>query len=742
VQATAKVKAKAQSPAAPKPRSEIATRLRLRDGDAPLWGLVAGFARLAVQSLRERALWLSLVVGLLLVALAYQSPRSLFVDIGGALEGVHTPGFYAPEKAGNATYRWSSGQSAIVFRGLGMPADYSTLKVELQLSSGRDVGALPVRVEVYANGHPLPYVPPTRLYEVAVPLVVNRDSKSYEVTIPSNWINASGDLRLDFHSPTFRSGDDQRDLAFTADFARVQMPGGFVLPSLTQLGWLALCGLLLYWLLRSLWLTPRGAGVLTLLFLVACACVVAVDRLLLTTFTTRLAVTLALALVLALGAEIVTRWLVQLAGWKDVPEWAWAGLRALVAVAVVLKVGGLLYPSATIVDAPFHLKYITYMSEGRSWRQFFGETLARAVMPEDEWGSATAFIPYSPYFYLWFSPLAKLPLPLSLTVPVVSGILEALRVPLVFIIGLALSGARRAPKVALAGAAVYSFVPATFLLQQWGNWPTLISLWLLTAWAAVVCLFWKRINHPLVWLVSTGLLTLTMLSYTVTAVYTGIFIGMILALGWIFARGERRRWLGLLLSTAAATALSVVIYYGQWLGVILEKTLPTFGQAIETQGSLTTLRPTLWEFVGSHMASALQSYNLAIFYALGLAGVLWVFFNSARTGVLSRTGQVYGIVAHGSSIAVGTASWQNVWLAAWLLTLPLFTLADFWVDQALKEFWYSLPAVAVVAGVWLLAFLRRGAGSRVFAILVWLLAVTFVWQSLSLWVFRLFFHGW
>jgi hypothetical protein len=82
-----------------------------------------------------------------------------------------------------------------------------------------------------------------------------------------------------------------------------------------------------------------------------------------------------------------------------------------------------------------------------------------------------------------------------------------------------------------------------------------------------------------------------------------------------------------------------------------------------------------------------------------------------------------------------------VWLVAWLLTLPLFTLADFWVDQALKEFWYSLPAVAVVAGVWLLVFLRRSSGSRLFSLLVWLLAVTLVWQSLSLWVFRLFFHG-
>lgn len=85
--------------------------------------------------------------------------------------------------------------------------------------------------------------------------------------------------------------------------------------------------------------------------------------------------------------------------------------------------------------------------------------------------------------------------------------------------------------------------------------------------------------------------------------------------------------------------------------------------------------------------------------------------------------------------------WREVWVAVWLLTFPIFTLADFYVDQALKQFWYALPVVAVVAGAWLITLIRRGKGSRLYSYLAYLLFATLAWQSISLWVFRLFFHN-
>jgi hypothetical protein len=710
-----------------------------------------------------------LVAGMFALVVAYQSPRALFVDIGGPFDGPHTPGFHEPEQSGQASFRWSAGISSLYFPGVGRPS--APMVVRLQLSSGRGPGSEPLQVAVAANGHALPA------------LSLDASSASYAVAIEPGWIDASGDVRLDFASPTFRSGDDKRDLGFIADFARIELPGGPVVPAIPQLVWLLACAALLYVLLRAVRLAPLPAGLFTFLFLAGCAVVIGVQRLLLTVFTPQLVATLLISVPLALVAEALARWLARTAGWtgeRALPEWAWVGLRALTIAAVVLKVGGVLYPHTYIIDAYFHLKQITYMAEGRPWEQFFGKNLALSVMPKEEWGAARAFIPYSPFFYVVAAPLAKLPLPLSVSVPVFSAILEALKLPFVFLLGLGLAGLRpgvgdrgsgigardvtsdsapptptsnrrfptpdprppipREARLALTAAAVYSAIPATFLLQQWGNWPTQASLWLLTLWAAITCLFWARITWLPVWIVSTVALAVTLLSYTVTAAYTGVFIAILVAAGWLFAPAHRKRWSAVALSLVAAVVVSMLVFYGQYIGVLIEETLPTFTSAAQEQGGLTTLRPTLAVFLTGTIGAAMQSYNMAIVYALGLAGALFVFMGLQVDR--SKNLQVTNLRAFGpSGVQTLGSPAPMVWLGVWLLTFPLFALLDFYVDQALKEFWFPLPAVAVAGAIWLLAIMRRVSVSRVYSALAWLLFITLAWQSLSLWVFRLLFHN-
>jgi hypothetical protein len=565
----------------------------------------------------------------------------------------------------------------------------------------------------------------------------------YLVQIDPSWIGPTGDVRIDFGSPTFRAGTDLRDLGFTADFVRVELPGGFVLPSLDRLAALLFCALLLYLLMRAVWLTPNAAGLLTGFFLLGCAGAVAVQRLLLTVFSVRMLFTLLCALLVAILVEAAARWLVRSAGLGGpgrVPEWAWAGLRALLAISVALKVGGVLYPHTFIIDAYFHLKEITYMAEGRPWEQFFGKNLALSVMPRDEWGSARAFIPYSPFFYVVAAPLHKLAVPTALSVPVVMAAFEGIKVALVFLLGIAFSRGRRAASLALGAAAIYAFTPATFLLQQWGNWPTQLSLWLVTLWAVITCLFWRRITSPPVWIASTGVLALALLSYTVTAAYTGVFAGMLVAGGILFAGRPRTRWMALALSLLVACVVALVVFYGQYVDDVLGETLPTFGQAVEEQGKLTTLRSSWPAFLTGTLGQAMQSYNLAVVYGLGLAGAAWVLFRGRRSQVESRKSQFSLVGFRPATFDLRLATWK-VWLVAWLLTFPLFTFLDYYVDQALKEFWYALPAIAVVASGWLLLLLARGRGARPYLWLAWLIGATLVWQSLSLWVFRLLFHN-
>src|SRR5438270_488270 len=96
-------------------------RLELEQPDAPVRRLWAGWWTLFKRILAERLLWLSLLVGLVALVLAYQSPRSIFVDIGGPLDNAHVVGFYDPETSsgGNANFRWSMHNGAMVFQGIG-----------------------------------------------------------------------------------------------------------------------------------------------------------------------------------------------------------------------------------------------------------------------------------------------------------------------------------------------------------------------------------------------------------------------------------------------------------------------------------------------------------------------------------------------------------------------------------------------------------------------------------------------
>ncbi|HUP27026.1 MAG TPA: hypothetical protein VM409_01220 [Chloroflexia bacterium] len=703
--------------------------LKLRGRDQPTGQLWSGVASTAAHSLRERALWIALLAGLLAITLAYQ--RSVFADVGGGVDGLFTSGFHDPEQSGQANFRWSTTHSALHFPGIGKPL--AAFPVQLQLSSGSRPG--PARVEVAANGHP------------ASIFTVGPQSAAYSLNIDPSWIDLSGNLRLDFSTPTFKPEGDKRDLGFIIDFARLDLPAGATLPSLPRSLLLLLSGIVVYIGLRACWLTPRATGLTTFLFLGTCAALIAFQRLLITTYTLRLLVALVLALVVGLLIEWLTRIAARAAGWhgqKSIPEWAWAGLRGLLMLSIALKVGGLLHPNAFIIDSPFHFRYINFMAEGKPWNEYFGESLALAVMPREEWGSARAFIPYSPFFYVVAAPLAWLPLPLDITVPAASALFDTIRIAFVFLIALALTGPRydRQPRqaglMALASAGLFAFVPATFLLQQWGNWPTQTSLWLLTFWAALTGLLWHRLTRPLVWLASTAILALTLLSYTVTAAYTGIFVGLLVVAGWLFAREDRRRWAALGGSLLASCVLALAIYYGQYVGKVLGETLPTFGQAIEEQGKLTTLRPSAWDFLTGHLAGAMQSYNLAIVYTIALAGALLYF---ASGGLRHRADKVFELVSRSPLAAIGPVPWQQVWLAVWLFTFPLFTLADFYVDQALKEFWYALPAVAVVGGRWMLALALKGKHQQVYTLLFYLLSAVLVWQSLSLWVFRLFYHN-
>lgn len=665
--------------------------------------------------LRSRALPASLLLaGAILFALSYLLYRPLALDIGGPVDDNHTRGFYQREVTPDgATYRWSSGASSLVFQGAGI----APFTVALQASSGREAGRPPIPVTVTAQG------------QLLTVLTLTNDSRLYTLTVPANAVDAlSGDLVLDFRSPTHLRPRDSRQLGFIVDFVRIT-PGGLVWPAPGRVLYLLIGVGLLYALVRRLgWRAWVAAGVSGVLVLGLTGGLVAA-RLLVTVYSARLVALLLLAhIMLTLvdwGTRALARWAMPHRLWPATHP-GWRLLLSLFTVVLLLKVGGLLYPHSFIVDADFHLRVLGWLVTGQFPDQ---HTLAFSVMPADEW-KQRVFIPYSPFFYYAFAPLTWLPLPVQDTVPLVAALLDVLRVPLVFLLALRLGpGLHRA----LAAAAVFAFLPATYVLQQWGNWPTQISLWLTLAWLTALVLAWERLSRPLPFAIVSGLLGLALLSYTVTAGYIGLIFGLVPLLGFVLSRPHRRTYAALFLSFVAGIAIALAGFYGAYLGEFLTVSIPTLlGATADTGagagGSVTTRAGGFVGFLTDSVGKAIQSYGLAPVFGLGLAG-----FGLALGEWWTRRK-----APAGSGPRPARAAWAFGLLTAWLISLPLFTAADYVVDQALKEYWFALPALAVLAGAWLRVIALRG---RAGAALTALLAVVLVWSSLSLWIFRLLLHN-
>ena len=279
--------------------------------------------------------------------------------------------------------------------------------------------------------------------------------------------------------------------------------------------------------------------------------------------------------------------------------------------------------------------------------------------------------------------------------PLVAALLDVLRIPLVFLLALRLGpGLRRA----LAAAAVFTFIPATYVLQQWGNWPTQMSLWLTLAWLAarrpgLGAAAPARCPFALV----SGLLGLALLSYTVTAAYIGLIFGRVRRAWACCSRGGTgglsRAAPG---AVVAGIALALLVFYGAYVGEFLTVSIPTLlGATADTGagagGSVTTRTggvaglpaPTRWARRSS--PTAWPQCSGWGWPGSGLALSEW------WTAACERRG----------GVRPARPAWAFGLMVAWLISLPLFTAADYVVDQALKEYWFALPAIAVLGGAWL-----------------------------------------
>jgi hypothetical protein len=182
----------------------------------------------------------------------------------------------------------------------------------------------------------------------------------------------------------------------------------------------------------------------------------------------------------------------------------------------------------------------------------------------------------------------------------------------------------------------------------------------------------------------------------------------------------------MMLQFIPAIIIALVGFYGQHIVTVLTETLPSFGQTMGSSGTLT-VREGGWEgFFNTAVGPAMRSYNLDRIYLMAAAAALLALVVGLLRARARRAGEQ------------PRARWVTGLLLVWLASMPLFLFVDYYVDQALKEYWFALPAVATLAGAWLWSLWRRHGPAQLFAGLFLLLLA---WSSVSLWVFRLLLHS-
>lgn len=481
----------------------------------------------------NRWLLLFLLLASIAITLAYQSPQSYLVDLGGP-DDCPTLGktdrcpildeWNAQESdpSSKTTYRWSKGGSPFYLSGIGN----SSYQVTIRLSGARPNAAPPV-VTASINGRDYVWQSEAAFTD-------------HTINIPRQ-TGLGGDLSLTLYPPTFTPAGDARELGVRVDSVRVAQGGGLVVPDLLVLASLLLV-LLLCWLLVGVACADWRAGAACMgLLLAAMLYLLASQRLAISSFAAPLAVTM-------LWAGLL--WLLVLlllpTSWAVGPARGW--LATAVATAFALRYAGMVYPQFITIDLTYHAHRIEVISRflaGKGENFYFQSNLPNGTP-----------VPYPSAYYLLLAPFSWL----------LGGSTEANRLLLRFttsaldvgVLLLLYRFARRFGTAAgLFAATLYAVGPAVFQMLSQGNHSNLFAQAAFVA--ALVCAAEGLTGGSKSWLVAyAGFSLLTLLGHYGTAIASIAVTGVIALVWLLFAPSETR---GRIWPLAGAFTASLVTAY-------------------------------------------------------------------------------------------------------------------------------------------------------------------------------------
>jgi hypothetical protein len=614
------------------------------------------------------------------------------------------------ELAPARTYRWTRGESSIVLPGLGRGTwqlDMSTIVVH---PDGQ-----PVDAQVFVNDTPL------------VTLPEHSDLRRLSLLVPAD-VMRSGDMHITLRANVY---EDPRPLGIAIAGFGVSPAGGAstLLPpwktalySLVSVLGLYACLVVLAG--APVQQTPHHrhplrlwlAALLPLAALLLLAWALANHRFPTSFMLPGLAGLAIWSLLLLLLLRPLLRWA---AG--DAAQGMVAGrllfIDALLLIFFIgywIKAAGMLYPYFIGIDIHWHMERVRWILGGQLPLLYgIDSPLNESTMPVAEWGENRPVIPYSPYFHMFATMFAVLPWSLEFSANMFSALLDCSRV---LLIGLLAVWVGLSQRTALLAALLYAVLPVTFLLLSWGNIPTTFGLWWVLGATVFILARWPHLHTRGTFLVLTLLLLAALLFYTVAGAFMGLFLICFTLALWLAAwrshtaktvlPGLRPLWL----ATAAALGASLLIYYGQYIPPIIERTIPYFVEALVGEGHEDTgkVSGTLATYLLDHRR--LAYYGLVIPMLLTAVYLVWAWVDRFRLG-LPPAGNISDTSAQPGTVLL----WAMV--AGWVAVMLIFVPLGYKISMVDKHFLAAIPAMTLASAVVLDRLWRFGWPVWVFTLL-------------------------
>jgi hypothetical protein len=693
---------------------------------------------LSVARLLTRpALWLLVVLALLGAAAAYQVRHSYDIDVGSPSDRLLVRNFHDPRTDGatGRTFRWSDAYGYVDLPGTGGGVPFA---VTLTLNPGR----ANVPVTVIVNG------------ETFLQSTFSKGWRDVTLQVDASHAQAlsARDLVIEIRTPGYPAPDDPTQIqGVMLDRVQISAGGpGIVIPSTTQLVYLVGAILLVYLLLgrifaplyrpapnfRPFTLRPDGSLlpplVSGLAVTLAFAFLLATEHLSLTAATGELATPVTAAFVASYLVLLLTEPVAR----RIAPETKW-GARALagmVAVAFLVRFGAVILPQVNIIDLPWHMKWLRELLLGHWQSLYFPGDLSSVPR---EWG-LSVIIPKSPLFYFVAAPLALLPWNQEVSVKLFACLLDVSL--MIFCYGLL---ARYAPalggwRAGLWAGFAYACNPLSYRSLAYGILPTILAQWLTVASFTVLLVIASRLlDTSLSERRQVGirgllfgffiLLAASLVAFPTIAVFNTLVLG-IFSLAWLWKRRPQPRRLAWTVAgaTAAAWALAIIAYYGQYIGILINTTIPALlnPSAASAQGAnpganvpdiAPSSTPTTVHWNGMlDLLGWTASYLVSLIPLLaGLAGLALLWWATSK----ARQTAVFGTL-----------------MGVWISILPIFLLVNYKVDMIGKHLFYTVVPLSLGGGIFLWDLWQKGSVSRLFVVLV---SAALAWTALAFWVQRL-----